>query len=45
MIWTGQSFDEPSLSAEGSLKMGVAHYTGVRPIDPDMILNCLFKGR
>jgi hypothetical protein len=45
LFWSGQSFDEPSLQAEGSFKAAQARYTDVGQIDVDALERWLLKAR
>lgn len=45
LFWSGQSFDEPGLTAEGSFKAAEAKYTSVDQIDQDMLKRCLAKAQ
>ncbi len=45
LFWSGQSFDEPGLTAEGSFKAAEVKYTSVDQIDQDMLERCLAKAQ
>ncbi|KAA8484162.1 DUF1801 domain-containing protein [Arcticibacter tournemirensis] len=45
LFWSGQSFEEPNLSAEGSFKAAEARYTAIRQIHTDDLERWLKKGR
>ena len=45
LFWSGQSFDEPSLQAEGSFQAAEARYTDVGQIDVDELERWLLKAR
>lgn len=45
LFWSGQSFDEPGLLAEGTFKAAEAHYTDVEQISSDNVQRWLDKAR
>lgn len=45
MFWSGQSFDEPGLLAEGSFQAATIKYTDVKQIDPEEIKRYLQKSQ
>ncbi len=45
LFWSGQSFDEPGLNAEGSFKAAEARYTSVDQIDNDSLKRWLEKAQ
>ncbi len=45
LFWSGQSFEEPNLSAEGSFKAAEARYTAIGQIHTDDLERWLEKGR
>lgn len=45
LFWSGQSFDEPGLSAEGSFKAAEARYTQADQIDSDSLQRWLEKSQ
>ncbi len=45
MFWSGQSFDEPELSAEGSFKAAEKRYTAVSQVDEDAVTRWLGQAR
>lgn len=45
LFWSGQSFDEPSLSPEGSFKAAEVRYTAMEQISTDDIARWLEKSR
>ncbi|TCD01192.1 DUF1801 domain-containing protein [Pedobacter psychroterrae] len=45
LFWSGQSFDEPDLHAEGSFKAADARYTNVDQINQENLQRWLEKGR
>lgn len=45
MFWSGQSFDEPGLTAEGSYKAAEARYTDESQIDTDALGRWLEKAQ
>ena len=45
LFWSGQSFDEPGLAAEGSFKAAEARYTGPGQIDEQALGRWLAKAR
>ncbi len=45
LFWSGQSFDEPGLKAEGSFKAAEARYTSEDQIDVDSLKRWLGKSR
>ena len=44
LFWSGQSFDEPGLAAEGSFQAAEARYTSAGQIDTDDLERWLAKG-
>lgn len=45
LFWSGQSFDEPDLSASGSFRMAEKRYLDASEIDPAAIARWLGKAR
>ena len=45
MFWSGQSFNEPDLHAEGSFKAAEARYISADQVDPDKLKAWLEKSR
>lgn len=45
LFWSGQSFDEPELSKEGSFKAAEARYTSIDQIDAKDLVRWLKKSR
>lgn len=45
MFWSGQSFDEPGLTPEGSFKAAEARYTAPEQIDVEALRRWLAKAR
>lgn len=45
LFWSGQSFDEPGLSAEGSFKAAEVRYTEVGQINTDDLARWVSKSR
>lgn len=45
LFWSGQSFEEPGLTATGSFKMGEAQYTAVDQVDLAAVERWLGKAR
>lgn len=45
LFWSGQSFDEPSLTPEGSFKAAEVRYASAEDIDPDVLKLWLEKAR
>lgn len=45
LFWSGQSFDEPSLQAEGNFKAAEARYTAVGQVDVGELDRWLLKAR
>ena len=45
LFWSGQSFDEESLNAEGSFKAAEARYTSVEQVDVEALERWLDKAR
>lgn len=45
LFWSGQSFDEPSLTPEGSFKASEIRYTAVEQINPDDLKRWLEKAQ
>ncbi|RZM29328.1 MAG: DUF1801 domain-containing protein [Pedobacter sp.] len=45
LFWSGQSFDEPDLHAEGSFKAADARYTNAEQINPENLQRWLEKAR
>ena len=45
MFWSGQSFDEPGLSKEGSFKAAEARYTAVDQVNTEDLARWLAKAR
>ena len=45
LFWSGQSFDEPGLEAEGKFKAAEARFTSVRHIDDALLQRWLAQGR
>lgn len=45
LFWSGQSFDEPGLIAEGSFKAAEFRYQNVSDIDESTLVHCLQKCR
>ncbi len=45
LFWSGRSFDEPGLTAEGSFQAAEARYTAVEQIDPVALERWLGTGR
>ena len=43
LFWSGQSFDEPGLSHEGSFKAAEIRYTGIGDIDIDALARYVHK--
>jgi hypothetical protein len=43
LFWSGQSFDEPGLTPEGSFKAAEARYTSVKEISPTKLKRWLRK--
>ena len=45
LFWSGQSFDEPGLEAEGKFKAAEARFTSVSDIDDALLQRWLAQGR
>lgn len=45
LFWSGQSFDEPGLVAQGSFKAAEARYTAVEQIDEESLRRWLKKSK
>ncbi len=45
LFWSGQSFDEPQLTPEGSFKAAEARYTSVAQVDLEALRRWLTKAR
>lgn len=45
LFWSGQSFDEPGLTAEGKFKAAGAHYSGLSDINLDDLQRWLKKSQ
>lgn len=45
LFWSGQSFDEPGLKAEGSFKAAEIRYTQVAEVDQPALVQWLAKAR
>jgi len=45
LFWSGQSFDEPGLAAEGTFKAAEARYTAVDQVKPTTLKRWLKKAR
>lgn len=45
LFWSGQSFDEPGLQAEGSFKAAEARYTAAEQLDTAALARWLVKAR
>lgn len=45
MFWSGQSFDEPGLTAEGTFQAAEAHYGSATDVDTDALARWLAKAR
>ena len=45
LFWSGQSFDEPGLRAEGTFKAAEARYTTARDVDAALLQHWLGKAR
>ncbi|WP_222706023.1 DUF1801 domain-containing protein [Homoserinibacter sp. GY 40078] len=45
MFWSGQSFDEPGLRAEGSFQAAEARYTDVSEVDVEALRRWIAKSR
>jgi hypothetical protein len=45
MFWSGQSFDEPGLTAEGSFKAAVKNYESFEDIDIDELKTWISKSK
>jgi hypothetical protein len=45
LFWSGQSFDEPGLTNEGSFKAAEARYTGAAQVDVEALRRWLGKAR
>jgi hypothetical protein len=45
LFWSGQSFDEPGLSPEGTFKAAQAHYQSVSDVDVKALRRWLGKAR
>lgn len=45
LFWSGQSFDEPGLSVEGTFKAAEARYTNVEEVDVKALRRWLKKSR
>lgn len=43
LFWSGQGFDEPGLTPEGTFKAADIRYTDVNQIEADMLKRCLKK--
>lgn len=45
LFWSGQSFDEPGLAAEGTFKAAEAHYGSAAEVDTEALARWLAKSR